>query len=436
MKKLAIVGDVALEILAPYFQKDGYKVYTPSGFGTWRQELLDENSNLHRFNPDFIFDVTGKERQLSEETENFYDERMRLLASMPYSLAGIEAIVDEFDFFRQRSNRKILAVDADNTLWSGILSEDGRGNLKPFTEFQRGLQELSDSGVIVVILSKNDPPVDADNPFNLKFATAAKINWAPKAGNLIELCKELNLSTDSVVFVDDNPFEREQMKAHLPEVAIARFPADMSRPRQFLRRLKEYFFSDTGATAEDRLRNADYRRRDAAEKLRRTFASAEEYLHSLSLHVHPAPARESDLDRLAQMSGKTNQFNATTIRRTREDFATLLDDPAKKVFTFKAGDRFGEQGLVCYIIADLTSRHITDFVMSCRAMGRTLEYFAYRYAEKELGFSAKIDFIPTAKNAPFREFLASLPSDPKTYYREIPPDSTKSASAAFQSGVR
>ena len=419
MRKLAIVGDVALELLAPYFRKDGYDVYVPSGFGSWRQELLDKNSALHRFEPDFIFDVTEKDRQLSEETECFFDERMRNLASMPYSLAGIEAIVDEFDFFRQRSSRKILAVDADNTLWRGILSEDGRENLTPFAEFQCGLQELSDNGVVIVILSKNDPPTDADNPFNLKFATAAKINWAPKAGNLIELCRELNLSTDSVVFVDDNPFERAQMKAHLPEVAVARFPADMAKPRQFLRRLKEYFFSDAGATAEDRLRNADYRRRDAAEKLRSTFADAGEYLDSLSLYVHPALAQESDLDRLAQMAGKTNQFNATTIRRTREDFAALLSDHGKKVFTFKAGDKFGEQGLVCYIVADLPSRRITDFVMSCRAMGRTLEHFAYRHAEKELGFSAQIDFVPSAKNAPFRDFLASLPSRPQTRYREI-----------------
>lgn len=416
MKKVALTGDVALEIIAPYFQKDGYEVYTPSGFGTWRQEFLDENSNLHRFNPDFIFDVTGKDQILSAEVEGFFDERMRKLASMPYSLAGIEAIVDEFDFFRQRSERKILAVDADNTLWQGILSEDGRENLKPFTEFQNGLQRLSDEGVVVVILSKNDPPVSADNPFNLKFATAAKINWAPKAGNLIELCRELNLSADSVVFVDDNPCERAQMKSRLPEVAVARFPADMSRPRQFLRRLKEYFFFNAGATAEDRLRNADYRRRGAADELRLAFADAGGYLDSLGLYVQPSTAQETDLDRLAQMAGKTNQFNATTVRRSREDFAALIADPDKKVFVFKAGDRFGEQGLVCYIVADLPSRRITDFVMSCRAMGRTLEYYAYYHAEKELGFSAPIDFTPTAKNAPFREFLAALPARPETRY--------------------
>ena len=419
MGKIALVGDVALELLAPYFRKDGYDVYVPSGFGTWRQELLDENSALHEFNPDFIYNVTDKDATLAQEIDGFFDERMQKLASMPYSLAGIEAIVDEFDFWRQRSNRKILAVDADNTLWRGILSEDGAENLEPFSEFQKGLKQLAAEGVIVVILSKNDSPTSNGSPFDLDFVTAAKINWAPKAGNLIELCRELNLSTDSVVFIDDNPHERAQMKAHLPEVAVVRFPADMTRPQQFLRRLKEYFFSDSGATNEDLLRTNDYQRNAVREELRKSFANTGEYLEDLQLQVRAGLATIEDLPRLAQMAGKTNQFNATTIRRNQDDFTALLANPEKRIFTFNTRDRFGEQGLVCYIIVDQPSQRITDFVMSCRAMGRTLEYFALTYVEASLGFAPQIDFAPTLKNNPFRDFLASLAQSPtpKTYYR-------------------
>jgi FkbH-like protein len=420
MTKVALVGDAAVELIAPYFRKEGYDVYVPSGFGAWRQELLDENSALHEFNPDFIYDVTEKETVLAGETDGFFDERMRKLASMPYSLAGIEAIVDEFDFWRQRGERKILAVDADNTLWQGILSEDGAENLVPYTEFQNGLRELAAQGVLVVVLSKNDPPAMPGGPFDLDFVTSSRINWAPKAGNLIELCRELNLSTDSVVFVDDNPHERAQMKAHLPEVAVARFPADMAAPRQFLRRLKEYFFSGSGATDEDLLRTDDYRRKAVREELRKSFASAGEYLEDLQLRVRPGLARSEDLDRLAQMAGKTNQFNATTIRRSRGDFAAMLENPDKRIFTFKASDRFGEQGLVCYAIVDLAAMRITDFVMSCRAMGRTLEYFACNHIEKTIGRLPPVDFTPTAKNAPFKEFLDTLPSRPGTYYKEAP----------------
>lgn len=420
MTKVALVGDAAVELIAPYFRKEGYDVYVPSGFGAWRQELLDENSALHEFNPDFIYDVTEKETVLAGETDGFFDERMRKLASMPYSLAGIEAIVDEFDFWRQRGERKILAVDADNTLWQGILSEDGAENLVPYTEFQNGLRELATQGVLVVVLSKNDPPAMPGGPFDLDFVTSSRINWAPKAGNLIELCRELNLSTDSVVFVDDNPHERAQMKAHLPEVAVARFPADMAAPRQFLRRLKEYFFSGSGATDEDLLRTDDYRRKAVREELRKSFASAGEYLEDLQLRVRPGLARSEDLDRLAQMAGKTNQFNSTTIRRSRGDFAALLEDPGKRIFTFRTSDRFGEQGLVCYVVADMPSRRITDFVMSCRAMGRTLEHFVCDHIEKTIGFLPTVDFSPTAKNTPFKEFLDSLPSRPGTYYKEAP----------------
>ena len=430
MTKVALVGDVALELIAPYFRKDGYEVYVPAGFGAWRQELLDENSALYRFNPDCIYNVTEREETLSREVEGFYDERMRKLASMPYSLAGIAAIVDEFDFWRLAGRRKILAVDADNTLWRGILSEDGRENLVQYREFQAGLRRLSDEGVAVVVLSKNDPPSGRGHPFDFDFVTAAKINWAPKAGNLIELCRELNLSTDSVVFVDDNPHERAQMKAHLPEVAVVRFPSDMTRPGQFLRRLKEYFFADAGLTREDRLRSADYRRRAAAEELRRTFADAGEYLTDLDLQVRPGLATPEDLDRLVQMAGRTNQFNATAIRRDRDGFVRILDDPEKRIFIFRTRDRFGEQGLVCYAIVDLPSERMTDFVMSCRAMGRTLEYFACDYIEKSLGRLPEIDFTPTAKNAPFGEFLAALPSRPKTYYREHFPELPAASSAS------
>jgi FkbH-like protein len=339
---------------------------------------------------------------------------------MPYSLAGIEAIVEEFDFIRLSGDRKVLAVDADNTLWKGILSEDGAENLLPYAEFQEGLRRLAAEGVIIAVLSKNDPPSGKGSPFDLDFVSAAKINWAPKADNLTDLCRELNLSADSVVFVDDNPVERAQMAARLPEVAVVRFPSDMTRPQQFLRRLKEYFFNNAGKTAEDRIRGKSYRCRAAAEELKTHFSDAGEYLNSLDLRASASTAQEADLDRLVQMAGKTNQFNATTIRRTRDGFATLLNYTEKRIFVFKAKDRFGEQGLVCYVIADLAAKRITDFVMSCRAMGRTLEYFACEHIEGKLGYLPPIDYTPTAKNAPFGDFLAALPSRPKSYYKAMP----------------
>ena len=123
------------------------------------------------------------------------------------------------------------------------------------------------------------------------------------------------------------------------------------------------------------------------------------------------------------MAGKTNQFNATTIRRTREEFAELLANRDKRVFVFRAGDRFGEQGLVCYVVVDVPSRRITDFVMSCRAMGRTLEHFAYGHVCGQLGFVPTVDFVPTAKNAPFAAFLRDIEAgtlEPTRYLGDSP----------------
>ena len=384
--RVSLTGAVALELIAPYFREAGF-------------DVAPQDARLEEFRPDFVYDVTSHADVLSKEVPGFYDRRMEKLSGCPYSLDGIRAIVDEFTWETLRSQRKVLAVDADNTLWRGILSEDGPDALVPFTEFQEGLRRLRDDGVVLVLLSKNDP-------FELDWFTLCKVNWAPKAGNLIEACRELNLGTDSVVFVDDNPYERAQMAAHLPEVAVAPFPDDLTHPQQFLRRLREYFFSGAGQTEEDRLRAADYARRARASFP--AGASRADYLDSLGLWVKPALAAEADLDRLAQMAGKTNQFNSTTIRRTREEFAEMLADQDKRVFAFRAGDRFGEQGLVCYVVVDVPSRRITDFVMSCRAMGRTLEHFAYGHVCGQLGFVPAVDFIPTAKNAPFAAFLREI----------------------------
>jgi len=423
--KVALTGDVALELIAPYFREEGFEVYTPVGFATWRQEILDENSGLHKFKPDAIFDVTSLDGVLRDEIPGFFDERMRALASMPYSLAGIRAIVDEFKWIAASAPKKVLAVDADETLWRGILSEDGREALSPCADFQRGLAELRSEGVVLVLLSKNDPVfpfMRRDMPLSDGDFAAMKVNWGPKAGNLIEACRELNLGVDSVVFLDDNAHERAQMAAQLPEVAVAPWTGwdGGVAPRTLLRRLKTYFFPKAGTTEEDRLRSADYAARRLRAESLAGAKSLDEYLTALDLRVAPGIASEGDLDRLAQMAGKTNQFNATTIRRTRDEFAALLSDPSKRVFVFRTRDRYGEQGLVCYAVVDVATRRATDFVMSCRAMGRTLEHFAWRYVCTELGFTPQVDFTPTAKNGPFKAFLDSGMSGRTWYLRQTP----------------
>ena len=350
--KVALTGDVALEVIASYFRDAGY-------------DVMPQDVSLDAFHPDFVYDVTSHDDVLAKEVPGFFDERMKVLSGCGYSIDGIHAIVDEFGWLVRSSAmsaagtvRKVLAVDADNTLWTGILSEDGTDALVPCREFQDGLAALRNEGVVLALLSKNDAIEGTGAPVDMSLFSVSKVNWAPKPGNLIEACKELNLAPDAVVFVDDNPHERAQMAAHLPDVVVAPWngwtvapdgKVPVAAQRQLVRRLKEYFFSDAGMTDEDRLRASDYAAKVRRENARLEFATRDEYLESLGLWANPSEATEDDLDRLAQMAGKTNQFNATTIRRTRDDFAKLLAAGAEKyrVFVFRAGDRFGAQGLVC-----------------------------------------------------------------------------------------
>ena len=470
--KVALLGNVTLDFLAQDFRRAGHDVYVPSGFDTWRQEALDPASGLHAFSPDAVLLVmdggvpkTDAEilgalaparviapdlKLLAAETPGFWDERMRKLAAMPFSLAGLKAIEDEFFFVLSAGSsqtgaaalvvavpKKILAVDADNTLWNGIVSEDGADAVTPYVDFQKGLLTLKARGVLLVLLSKNDPidrsgetplpPVSEalareDMPLSLADFAATRVDWSPKAGNLLDACRELNLAPDAVVFVDDNAHERAQMKAHLPEVSVPPFPSGLASPAQFLRRLEQYFFASAGATEEDRARTEMYQAEAARRDFARTLPTVQDYLKGLRLTVRAARATAEDVPRLAQMAGKTNQFNATTIRRTAEEMASLVADPAHRVWTFRAGDAFGEMGLVCYVVYDCATARITDFVMSCRAMGRTLEHFAINYVRRALAAEGLllggIDCVSTAKNGPFREFLSTfdLAHDAVTYY--------------------
>ena len=456
--KIALLGNVTLDFLAQDFRRAGHDVYVPSGFDTWRQEALDPASGLRAFAPDaalLVMDggATSADTELlgalapahvvvpdlaalAAETPGFWDDRMRQLASMPFSLAGLKAIEDEFFFAISAGSaqtgaaalvaaepKKILAVDADNTLWSGIVSEDGADAVTPYVAFQKGLLALKARGVLLVLLSKNDPVGEAraplaaalaraDMPLSLADFAAVRVNWSPKAGNLLDACRELNLAPDAVVFVDDNPHERAQMKAHLPEVSVPPFPSDLANPAPFLRRLNQFFFASAGTTEEDRARTEMYRDEAARRDFARTLPTVQDYLKGLRLTAKAARATSEDVPRLAQMAGKTNQFNATTIRRTAEEMSALVADPAHRVWTFRAGDAFGEMGLVCYVVYDCATARVTDFVMSCRAMGRTLEHFAINHVRRALADEglplAGIDCVPTAKNGPFREFLSTL----------------------------
>ena len=311
--------------------------------------------------------------------------------------ADVVKVTSIWEFLRRLNGgavKKALAVDLDNTLWSGVVGEDGADGITHDVGLQRRLRALKERGVLLVVLSKN----------NLEDALAGmrgmaglsvddfvtwRIDWNSKADNLVEVAKELNIGIDSFVFLDDNPAERLEMAARLPEVAIAGSPSAV-----------EAYFPERELTAEDLVRTEQYR----AEALRR------DYLGDLKVWVKVHELQTDEASRVAQLSQKANQFNVLTHRYSELDIKRIADEPTSMVVTAHAGDRFGDQGLVSFVV--IRGDEIVDWVMSCRVMGRGVEDRVAQEVEriaKGHGLARlRAGWRDSGKNAPVMELFDRL----------------------------
>lgn len=448
--RLALLSNVTVELLAGMLKKE-HSLWMPPGFGAWIQTALVPPRDLRAFNPECIFLLLDRSHaevdagqagraqdalrtafpqaavveidlaDLADETgcDRFYDAKMWKLASMPWSLVGLHAIVGEINrlvAMARTGRKKVLALDFDNTLWSGVIGEDGMAGIVPHEEFQREIRRLRETGVLLVGLTKNNvadvEPIWSDSRMVLKKDdfVALCIDWDDKCANLRKVAHELNLGTDSFVFVDDNPAERARMSALCPEVAVPGFPDDRANLPAFMRRIGRLYFPVLYLTEEDRQKTAHYQ----AEAARRTFAtglSVEDYLKGLELWADVHEIRVEEMPRVAQLSQKTNQFNVCTNRYSVEDVRRFFEDNAFRLMTVHAGDRFGEQGLVAFVLAriDGSEAVIVDWVMSCRTMNRTLEYAVENEIEQALvknGItSLRATYRPTVKNVPVADLF-------------------------------
>ena len=264
--------------------------------------------------------------------------------------------------------KKVVAVDLDNTLWDGAIGEDGLAGIRTKPAFERKLKELKDRGVLLVALSKNNLEDGLKGLSCLEVLTkddfiSYRINWDCKAENLLQVAEELNLGADSFVFVDDNPAERLEMSAKIPEVTVAAFPPNLDE-----------YFPPREITEEDRHKTEEYRaeaeRRKCLAGMRDEMREVrEEVFRELGVEVEVHPLREDEVERVAQLSQKSNQFNVCTNRRTEDEVRMLAREGL--VVTAHAKDKFGDQGLVAYVI--VSDAEILDWVMSCRTMGRGIE---------------------------------------------------------------
>lgn len=357
------------------------------------------------------------------------DERKWLTVRMPLKADEMGVLAREWLRFLHPicgKTCKALVLDLDNTLWGGVIGEDGMEGIKLDTEypgaafqnFQRAILDLFERGVILAINSKNNPAdameaITSHPGMLLKpdhFATFC-INWQDKASNLREIAKELNIGIDALAFFDDNPVEREWVSSQLPEVTVIDVPSD---PMLYARTLRDTAqFERLSLSSEDRVRGRMYAENRLRSELQQQFASMDEFYESLAMEMEIQAVTPANLARVAQLTQKTNQFNLTTKRYTEEQVSAMSADPSWQLCAVKVKDRFGDNGIVGVAFTKVTGQEaeIDTLLLSCRVIGRTIETAFLSYiaegAKRAGATTLKGWYLPTKKNSPCKEFYAA-----------------------------
>ncbi len=362
---------------------------------------------------------------------HFYDARNYHWFKQPFSPAGAAELCRHVAAGLRvlRSGRKkVLVLDLDNTLWGGVVGEVGphgvavgtSGEGEAFHAFQHHVRQLRLSGVLLAACSKNNE-ADAAEPFAVRTDMPLKredfaawhVSWDAKPQRVRAMAEELNLGLDSFVFVDDNPAERAHMRAACPEVTVVELPADPSGYVAALEQSLAFETADLSAGGPDR--TAQYAAEATRKQLAASAATPADYLASLDMRATLEPVGEANLARVVELITKTNQFNLTTRRHSRAAVEALLAEPGAVGLAVSLSDRFGDYGLVSVLLARPTAPdawEIDSWLMSCRAMGRTLEHFvanALFRAARTAGIRTVTGrYLPTAKNAPVAELLSTM----------------------------
>jgi FkbH-like protein len=323
------------------------------------------------------------------------------------------------------ATKKTLVLDLDGTLWGGVVGEDGVDGIEvgsgyrgeAFAAFQRTVKQLAAQGVLVAAVSKNDAaPVEQalrEHPemvLREKDFVQVIANWRPKHDNLAGLATALNLGVDSFVFADDSAYECGLVRHALPGVAVVGLDAEPARHIERL--LRDGWFDVRELTEEDQVRPVRYREELARQSFLDTFDSIEDYLRELDVTVRFAPVTEAETTRVAQLTLRTNQFNLTTERLQAAEIRARCADPDVLVLGIRAGDRFGDNGLVGVVLAlrDDTGLNIANFLLSCRVFSRGIEQACLavllRHARATGAPAVFGTYRPTAKNGMVRDFYA------------------------------
>lgn len=323
------------------------------------------------------------------------------------------------------NTRKLIILDLDDTLWGGIVGDLGWENIRlgghdgigeAFVDFQQELKALKNKGILLAIVSKNEESValEAINQHPEMVLTQEdfvgwRVNWNDKARNIAELVKELNLGLQSVVFIDDNPVERDRVKQSLPEVFVPEWPKDKMRYTEKLFELS--CFNTPSINKEDANRTRMYIDEKKRQTLLETHDNLDAWLKSLEMVVKIEPLNSANLQRTVQLFNKTNQMNLSTRRFTVDEMQAWAAKDDTQLWVFYVSDKFGDSGLTGIVSTQLSENQvqIVDFILSCRVFGRKVEEImlaqVYKYAKETGSSTINARYLPTKKNKPTLSFF-------------------------------
>ncbi len=421
---------------AEFFTAEYEKIY---------EEILSSQSDLKKFMPDISILLTDGESgdsRLPEREDifiydlknlffkygkyNVVDDKLRYIGNIVVKPEYLPKLAHELMAYvkaKFSKNRKCIALDLDNTLWGGIVGEDGFEGIaldtkapgNAYLEFQKSLLELNKRGIILAIASRNNYEdaikVVREHPYMQlredNFASI-QIDWSDKVAQIKKIAEEVNIGLDSIVFFDDDALNRELVRQALPEVLVADMPKD---PALYLRALKEINDFETLQslrgifTEEDLKRSEMYVAQRKANELKSQFSNMEDFLKSLEMKINIEKANDFTIPRIAQLTQKTNQFNLTTKRYAESDIRNFAKNQDFEVFSVDVKDKFGDHGIVgAFIAKNEGSKIVVDtFLLSCRVIGRNIENRMVEFIKekaKERGASEIVgQYIPTPKNS-------------------------------------
>ncbi|MFH1408534.1 MAG: HAD-IIIC family phosphatase [Nanoarchaeota archaeon] len=362
---------------------------------------------------------------VAAEKGRFDDEKMFYHADMCWSFDAIIWMAERYMayvFPAVSATKKVIALDLDNTLWGGIVGEVGREGIRlgpekegrPFIDMQSKLLGLHERGVLLAVCSKNNEEdvldVFRNHPSMIlkeKHVSVMKVNWDDKAMNLRAIADDLNVGLDSMVFIDDDPANREQVRKMLPEVMVVDVPDD---PVMFPTMIEDLqCFETFTLTAEDRQRSTRIHEEKIRQVSKERFADMKEFIRDLKVIVTVREADPFTIPRIAQLTQRTNQFNLTTERYTEEDIRHCHEKGEHVIRCFEVADRFGSYGITGTWILEKTTGRIDIFLLSCRAIGREVEAGMLEELKREAKKTGlkqlRGEYVPTKKNVVARSFF-------------------------------